>query len=89
MNPLVPYICILIDIYTIILALYFFISILDNYNIISRKNKLFNYLINIFNKLCEPSISIIKKYVPSFKNFDITPIVVILIIQFFEAFIQY
>ena len=77
----------LIDLYKWFLIIYVIATWLVGFGIINTTNKFVYSLLTALYKICEPSLRIIKRYIPTFGNIDISPIIVILLLQFLKRLI--
>ena len=77
----------LIDLYKWFLIIYVIATWLVGFGIINTTNKFVYSLLTALHKICEPSLRIIKRYVPTFGNIDISPIIVFLLLEFFKRLI--
>ena len=84
MNSLLGLIIQIIDLYKIILISYIIITWLIAFNIINTSNRFVYSLIQILYTLSEPSLKIVRKYIPTIANVDISPIVVFLQLWFVQ-----
>lgn len=84
MNSLLGLIIQIIDLYKIILISYIIITWLIAFNIINTSNRFVYSLIQILYTLSEPSLKIVRKYIPTIANVDISPIVVFLLLWFVQ-----
>ena len=84
MNSLLGLIIQIINLYKLVLLIYIIATWLINFNIINTSNRFVYNVIEILYKLCEPSLRLVKKYVPNFGNIDISPIIVYLLLWFLQ-----
>ena len=49
---------------------------LISFNIINTSNRFVYTVMDFLYRLCEPSLRLVRKYVPNFGNIDISPIIV-------------
>ena len=61
------------------------ISWLVAFNIINTSNRLVYSVVEAMYKLCEPSLRLVRKYIPNFGTIDISPIVVYLGLWFIKS----
>ena len=85
MNSLLGLIIQIINLYKLILLVYIVATWLINFNIINTSNRLVYSTMEVLYKLCEPSLRLVRKYVPYFGNIDISPIIVYLLLWFFQS----
>ena len=84
MNSLLFLIIQIISLYKYILIIYIIATLLINFNIINTSNRLIYTFMEALYKLSEPSLRIVRKYVPNFGNIDISPIIVFLLLEFLQ-----
>ena len=85
MNSLLALIIQIINLYKFILLIYIIATWLISFNIINTSNRFVYSAIEFLYKLCEPSLRIVRKYVPNFGNIDISPIIVYLLLWFLQS----
>ena len=85
MNSLLGLIIQLINLYQFILIVYIIGTWLLNFNIINASNRLVFTLMDSMYRLCEPSLNIVRKYLPSFGSIDFSPIIVYLGLWFIKS----
>ena len=85
MNSLLGLIVQIINLYKFILLIYIIATWLINFNLINTSNRFIYSAMEILYKLCEPSLRLVRKYVPFFGNIDISPIIVYLLLWFFQS----
>ena len=78
MNSLLGLIIQIINLYQFVLLIYIIATWLINFNIINTSNRFIYSLMEAMYRLCEPSLRLVRKYIPSFGNIDISPIIVYL-----------
>ena len=85
MNSLLGLIIQIINLYKFILLIYIIATWLINFNIINTSNRFIYTTVEVLYKLCEPSLRLVRKYVPFFGNIDISPIIVYLLLWFIQS----
>ena len=85
MNSLLGLIIQIINLYKFILIIYIIATWLINFNIINTSNRFIYSSMEVLFKLCEPSLRLVRKYVPLFGNIDISPIIVYLLLWFLQS----
>ena len=85
MNSLLGLIIQIINLYKIILLVYIIATWLINFNIINTSNRFIYSAMEVLYRLCEPSLRLVRKYVPFFGNIDISPIIIYLLLWFFQS----
>jgi len=88
-HPLLWLIDEIIDIYKFVLIVYIIATWLINFNVINTSNQFVRSAMNFLYKLCEPSLRLVKKYIPNFGNIDISPIIVFILLTFFQKILFY
>ena len=76
MNSLLGLIIQIINLYKLVLLMYIIATWLINFNIINTSNRFIYSLMEILYKLSEPSLKLVRRYIPAFGNIDISPIIV-------------
>jgi len=60
---------------------------LVNFNIFNVSNRFVYSVMEVLYKLSEPSLRIVRRYIPNFGSIDISPIVVFLLLEFSQRLI--
>ena len=84
MNSLLALVIQIINLYQFVLLVYIVATWLINFNIINTSNKFIYSLMEVMYRLCEPSLNIVRRFIPSFGNIDISPIIVYLGLWFIK-----
>ncbi len=84
MNSLLGLLIQIIDIYKLVLIIYIIFTWLIAFNIINTSNRFVYSVMEILYKLSEPSLRLIRRYIPNFGNIDISPIIVFLLLWFIQ-----
>ena len=84
MNSLLYLIIQIISLYKFVLIIYIIATWLINFNIINTSNRFVYSLMVALYKLSEPSLKIVRRYIPNFGNIDISPIIVFLLLEFLQ-----
>ena len=87
MNSLLFLIIQIISLYKFVLIIYIIATWLINFNVINTSNRFVYSVMEILYKLSEPSLRIVRKYIPNFGSIDISPIIVYLALEFFQRLI--
>ena len=85
MNSLLALLIQIIDLYKLVLIFYIIATWLIAFNIINTSNRFVYSLMEILYRLCEPSLRWVRRYVPTFGNIDISPIIVFLLLWFLQS----
>ena len=85
MNSLLALIIQIINLYKFVLLIYIIAIWLINFNIINTSNRFMYTAMEFLYKLCEPSLRIVRKYIPNFGNIDISPIIVYILLWFIQS----
>ena len=85
MNSLLGLIIQIIDLYKLVLLIYIIATWLISFNIINTSNRFIYSVMEILYRLSEPSLRLVRKYVPTFGNIDISPIIVYLLLWFMQS----
>ena len=87
MNSLLFLIIQIITLYKFVLIIYIITTWLINFNVINTSNRFVYSVMEILYKLSEPSLRIVRKYIPNFGSIDISPIIVYLALEFLQRLI--
>ena len=87
MNSLLFLIIQIISLYKFILIVYIIATWLINFNIINASNRFIYTIMEALYKLCEPSLRIVRRYIPTFGNIDISPIIVFILLEFYKDYL--
>jgi YggT family protein len=68
--------------YTIVLIVHVVLSWLTAFNVVNTRHPFVNGLGQITYRLCEPVLSKIRRFLPNLGGLDLSPIVLILLLQF-------
>jgi YggT family protein len=85
MNSLLVLIIQIINLYKLVLLIYIIATWLISFNIINTSNRFIYSAMEILYRLSEPSLRLVRKYVPAFGNIDISPIIVYLLLWFIQS----
>ena len=88
MSPLYFLIIELIQLYKYALIIYIIGIWLTQFNIVNSNNRLVYILMDSLHKLCEPSMRLIRRFIPSFGAIDISPIIVFLLLTLIQRLIK-
>ena len=89
MNSLLFLIMQIISLYKFVLIIYIIATWLINFNVINTANQFVYSAMNFLYRLCEPSLRLVKRYIPNFGNIDISPIIVFILLTFFQKILFY
>ena len=87
MNSLLGLIIQIINLYQFLLLIYIIATWLVNFNIINVSNRFVYSIMGVLYRLCEPSLNIVRRYIPNFGNIDISPVIVYLGLWFLRNLI--
>ena len=85
MNSLLGLLIQIIDLYKLVLIFYIIATWLIAFNIINTSNRFVYSLMEILYRLCEPSLKLVRNYLPRFGSIDISPIIVYLLLWFIKS----
>ena len=85
MNSLLGLLIQIIDLYKLVLIVYIITTWLIAFNIINTSNRFVYSLMEILYKLSEPSLRLVRRYIPTLGNIDISPIVIFLLLWFLQS----
>ena len=84
MNSLLLFLVRLLDFYTLIVFFYVVVSWLFHFNILNSQNVFLWRVYESLEKLTDPPLNYIRRYLPNFGGIDISPVLLILIIYLFK-----
>lgn len=84
MNSLLALIIQIINLYQFALLIYIISTWLINFNIINVSNRFIYTLMEALYRICEPSLKLVRNYIPNFVSIDISPIIVYLFLWFIK-----
>ena len=87
MNSVLGLIIQIISLYQFLLLVYIIATWLVNFNIINVSNRFVYSIMGVLYRLCEPSLNIVRRYIPNFGNIDISPVIVYLGLWFLRSLI--
>ena len=87
MNSLLGLIIQIIDLYKLILIIYIIATWLIAFNIVNTSNRFVYIIMNALYRLSEPSLRLVRRYIPNLGNIDISPIIVFLLLWFLQSLI--
>ena len=85
MNSLLGLLIQIIDLYKLVLIAYIIFTWLIAFNIVNTGNRIVYSIMDILFRLCDPSLRIVRRYIPTFGNIDISPIIVFLFLWFLQS----
>ena len=71
----------ILNLYKYSVIIYVIISMLISFNVININNQFISIIMNFLFKLVEPSLKIIRRIIPNFGSIDITPVILIILIE--------
>ena len=88
MVPIYLLIVELIQLYKYALIIYIIGIWLTQFNIVNSNNKFVYILMDSLHKLCEPSMRVVRRFIPNFGAVDISPIIVFLLLTLIQRLIK-
>ena len=85
MNSLLGLIIQIINLYQFILLIYIIMTWLISFNIINTSNRFIFSMMNTLYRLCEPSLRLVRQYLPNLGAIDISPVIVYLLLWFIKS----
>ena len=70
-----------LQIYKYAVIIYVVINMLMSFNIINNHNRLVSMLHDFLYRLIEPILNLIRRFVPTFGSIDISPIILIILLE--------
>ena len=87
MNSLLGLIIQIINLYQLVLLIYIIATWLISFNIVNTSNRFVYGLMNSLYRLCEPSLRLVRQYLPNLGSIDISPVIVYLLLWFIKSLI--
>jgi YggT family protein len=88
-NPFIWLVLQVLSIYGMIVFVWLIMSMLISFGILNRWHKIVSVIFDVLEKLVEPILTPIRRYVPTIGGLDLSPLVLILFIQFTDRMIYY
>lgn len=89
MHPIVYLLSSLISLLSFVLLVYVILSLLISFNILNRHQPLVSRVYYALERLLEPLLSPIRRTLPDLGGIDISPVILILLLNFLEYAITY
>ena len=77
----------ILQIYKYAVIIYVILSMLISFNIINTNNRIISIVMDFLFKLIEPLLRVIRNVIPNFGAIDISPVILIIIIEAFQYII--
>ena len=74
----------ILQIYKYAVIIYVILSMLISFNIINTNNRIISIVMDFLFKLIEPLLRVIRNLIPNFGAIDISPVILIIIIEAFQ-----
>ena len=85
MNSILALLIQIINLFQFLLIIYIIGTWLVNFNIINSSNRFVYSVMEALYRLCEPSLNLVRRYMPVFGSLDLSPIVVYLGLWFIKS----
>ena len=76
-----------LQIYKYAVIIYVILSMLISFNIINNNNRIISIVMDFLFKLIEPLLRVIRNVIPNFGAIDVSPVILIIIIEAFQYII--
>ena len=73
-----------LQVYKYAVIIYVILSMLISFNIINTNNRIISIVMDFLFKLIEPLLRVIRNVIPSFGAIDVSPVILIIIIEAFQ-----
>ena len=74
----------ILQFYKYAVIIYVILSMLISFNIINTNNKIISIVMDFLFKLIEPLLRVIRNVIPNFGAIDVSPVILIIIIEAFQ-----
>ena len=85
MNSLLGLLIQIINLYQFILLIYIIATWLISFNIINTSNRFVYSVMEALYRLCEPSLRLVRQFIPNFGSIDISPVIIYLLLWFVKS----
>jgi YggT family protein len=89
MNPFINLISNIIDLYMLCVFVWFVLGLLIYFKIVNRTHPLVFRVEDFLTRLVDPVLKPIRKYLPPIGGIDISPVILILLLQFVQNALRY
>lgn len=89
MNPVSWLIIRIIEIYSFLVLAYVILTMLTSFGIVNARQPIVSTIGEFLYKICEPALAPIRRRMPDLGAIDISPIVLLLLLQFVQYTITY
>lgn len=86
--PLINLVLVVINLYIWVLVISVVLSWLVGFNVVNTSNRLVYIVMDFSYRITEPALRPIRRYMPDFGGVDLSPLVLILILWFFEQVLK-
>ena len=73
-----------LQIYKYAVIIYVILSMLISFNVINNNNRIISIVMDFLFKLIEPLLRVIRNVIPNFGAIDVSPVILIIIIEAFQ-----
>ena len=77
----------ILQVYKYAVIIYVIVSMLISFNIINSNNKIISIVMDFLFKLIEPLLRVIRNVIPNFGAIDVSPVILIIVIEAFQYII--
>ena len=77
----------ILQVYKYAVIIYVIVSMLISFNIINTNNKIISIVMDFLFKLIEPLLRVIRNVIPNFGAIDVSPVILIIVIEAFQYII--
>ena len=74
----------ILQVYKYAVIIYVIVSMLISFNIINTNNRIISIVMDFLFKLIEPLLRVIRNVIPNFGAIDVSPVILIIIIEAFQ-----
>lgn len=89
MNPIIWLLVTVIDLYVVVVFVTVIVNLLIHFNILNLHQPLVGKVYEILTKMTEPALKRIRRYMPDLGGIDISPIILLLALEFIKRTIIY
>ncbi|QOD38068.1 YggT family protein [Candidatus Wolbachia massiliensis] len=89
MHPVIYLINTLLDLYSFILICWVVLDWLIKLNVVNMYNKAISNIIHTLNRLTQPPLKVIRRYIRPFNGLDLSVMILLIVIHFVKYTINY
>lgn len=89
MHPLIYLIYMLLNLYSMVLVVWIILTWLIAFGVVNRHNRFVSTVEQVLERLVEPALRYIRRYIPPIGGMDLSPILLFIAISFLQYTLRY